>query len=139
MTVLDFHFQFLQQDRLYDPKHRKGSLYNKLNYQKYIQQSRKEARENENQNELVEQLEEISLADELSYLLYFKTCIVEKEKDILKIKMEKTITLREKVIKKHETKFLESFPFYFVSPDLVSNNPFPFFHEVCITCSYNFS
>lgn len=33
--------------------------------------------------------------------------------------MQQTIALREATIRKRETKFVESFPFYFVSPDLV--------------------
>ncbi|XP_055309647.1 uncharacterized protein LOC129573285 [Sitodiplosis mosellana] len=63
--------------------------------------------------------QKLSLEEELACLAYYKTCIVERDKEILKIKMKQSIYLREKVIRKRETKFVESFPFYFVSPDLI--------------------
>lgn len=53
-------------------------------------------------------------------LLFFKTCSVEKDIDILKIKLDRSVSLHEKVIRKRETKFAEIFPFYFVAPQLVT-------------------
>lgn len=34
--------------------------------------------------------------------------------------MKQTVALRDKMLKKEETKFPEMFPFYFIEPDLVS-------------------
>lgn len=65
-------------------------------------------------------VDQLSLEEELDILLFFKTCIVSRNKEILQLKMKSTIALREKTIKKHEIEFFEMFPFYFVDPDLVS-------------------
>lgn len=64
-------------------------------------------------------MEKVTLEDEYSFLLFFKTCLLDRDKEILKIKMQQSIALRETTIRKRETKFIEVFPFYFVSPDLV--------------------
>lgn len=57
---------------------------------------------------------------ELEFLLYFKTCIVERDLEILKIKLSQSIEMRESLIKKSIVKFHLTFPFYFVQPTLVS-------------------
>lgn len=52
--------------------------------------------------------------------LFFRTCIVNRDKMDLKIKLEQTIMLREEMIKKKKgIKFYLDFPFYFVDPELV--------------------
>lgn len=113
-------------------KQKKGILFNKLYYRKYAKANKKiesqkgiasESTQDLNHAvaEITEDIESLSLEEELSNLLYFKSCIVDKEKNILKIKMQQTIALREKTIRKRETTFIESFPFYFVDPDLVNN------------------
>lgn len=73
-----------------------------------------------NIDNVVEQIGKMTLEEEYSCLLFFKTCLIDRDKEILKIKMQQTIDLREATIRKRETKFIESFPFYFVSPDLVT-------------------
>lgn len=82
---------------------RKGLLYNKLLYRKYGRNKKKKERSKNNQNEVDEQREtsdhdvleslegavaQMTLEEELSCLLYFKTCLVEREMDILKIRMK---------------------------------------------------
>lgn len=103
-------------------------------YRKYGKSKKKKEKPNEYKNGVGETNEtsdndgfeslkvavaQMSLEKELSCLLYFKTCLVEKEIDILKIKMRQTIDLREKVLRKNDVKFFEAFSFYFVAPDLV--------------------
>lgn len=122
---------------------RKGALYNKVLYKKYktnkktISQTKASNSDKEPDPDvrvaaISNQMEEMTLDEELSYLLYFKTCMVDRE--ILKIKMEKTIALREKTIKKRETKFIESFPIYFVAPELVSMDFFICFVTLHLSC-----
>lgn len=112
---------------------KKGALYNKLLYRKYGKTNKKDQpKENERSGDdltgngdtevgnITAGIETLTLQEELQYLLYFKTCMIERDKDVLKIKMQQTIKLREATIRKREVKFFESFPFYFVSPDLVN-------------------
>lgn len=134
-------FYFIQQT-LYDQKKRKGVLYNKLFYQKYgppaTRKNKKRNNKNnknhdnslsrndtsqfdEDLNRSIAELNHLTLNEELENLLFFKTCIVSRNRDVLELKMKNTIALREKAIKKHETKFVEIFPFYFVEPELVSS------------------
>lgn len=47
-----------------------------------------------------------------------KHCVVSRDRDVLELKMKNSIVLREKTINKHETKFAEMFPFYFIEPEL---------------------
>lgn len=60
----------------------------------------------------------LSEAEELEYMLFFRTCVVDRDMEILKIKLSQTIALREKSVKK--ATFHKAFPFYFVRPELVS-------------------
>lgn len=110
----------------------KGILRNKINYRKYKPSKKTteqhyidEPEPNGEVECMTEQINEMSVEDELTCLLFFKTCIIDRDKEILKIKMKQTIKLREKTIRKRDTKFVEVFPFYFVAPDLVSE-PFCF-------------
>lgn len=109
-----------------DAKHKKGAIYNKVCYIKYKKPSnrKRKARGAPIEEELLPEnpamaTNEPDEIDELSYLLYFKTCIVRQERDILKIKLSKTIEMREALIKKRETEFHKAFPFYFIDPSLV--------------------
>lgn len=127
---------------------KKGALFHKLYYKRYRKEKPKHNANGNNvgkekntseDKEVVaveEQLQKLSLEEELVYLAYFKTCLVARDKDILKIKMKQSISLREKVIRRREIKFVESFPFYFVSPDLVM--VFQFFVLIVIEKRYFF-
>lgn len=57
--------------------------------------------------------------DELEFQLYFKTCLVERDLDILKIKLKQSIKMRQSN-QKQNTGFHKTFPFYFIQPTLVS-------------------
>lgn len=70
-------------------------------------------------NTSIAEMNQLTLDEEYENLLFFKTCIVSRNRDVLELKMENTIALREKTIKKHDTKFVEMFLFYFVEPELV--------------------
>lgn len=57
--------------------------------------------------------------EELAYLLYFRICFMSRDKEILKIKLLKSIKMREIILKKSGTIFHETFPFYFLDSELV--------------------
>lgn len=110
---------------MYDGKNKRGFIYNKIHYLKYKKPAKRHAKakncivvENETDDCDVESNDDI---DELNFLLFFKTCIVDKDLPILKIKLEQSIPMREKLIKKANTEFHKVFPFYFIEPKLVSN------------------
>lgn len=110
---------------MYDAKNKRGLIYYKLIYQKYGKATKK-TDENENAVTKLPQSESekssgITIDEELAFLLYFRTCIVDRDKEVLKVKLKQTIAMREKLIKKKDTCFHKVFPFYFISPDLVHN------------------
>lgn len=65
------------------------------------------------------QSDEDAEIDELQFLLYFKTCLVDRDLDILKIKLKQSIQMREQLMDKKGTEFNKTFPFFFVQPSLV--------------------
>lgn len=65
------------------------------------------------------QLEPMTEADEKEALLFFRTCILDRDMDELKNKLQQTIKVREALIKKKGTIFHQLFPFYFVEPTLI--------------------
>lgn len=97
-------------------------MYNKIVYQKYGKKDLPKAIENIN---LSDGDDEISDSQPLTeeeindLMLFFRTCIVRRDKEILKEKLTKTIEYREQQIKKKGVKFFELFPFYFIDVDLV--------------------
>lgn len=107
---------------MYDFKHRAGILYHKFVYHKYGKGVRGEenSQNNEPESEANRSSTDLTYNEELEHLLFFRTCEVNRDKEVLKIRMKQTVALREKTLKKNETKFPEMFPFYFVEPDLVS-------------------
>lgn len=117
----------LFKDRLFNFKKRCGIIYNKTIYSKYHKTSTKtkvQAPKRENTN--VENDNAVSNdpsddeVNEISYLLYFKTCLVDRDLEILKIKLAQTIEMREKLLNKKGISIHKTFPFYFVQPNLVS-------------------
>lgn len=99
---------------------RKGILYNKLFYRRILKRKvEDETIRKEPLSPVIDQIATMSVEEESDILLYFKTCSIEREKDNLKVKLSRTVSLREKIIRQRETKFAETFPFYFVAPDLV--------------------
>lgn len=106
------------QEILYDAKNKKGFVYQKIVYKKY---QKKDLVKSMDDLVLKNETAEDSLTpeEEMAIFLYFRTCIVDKEKEILKIKMKQTISARETAIKKKGTIFYQHFPFYFVDSELV--------------------
>lgn len=107
-------FPSVKKELIYDAKHKRGFLYQKIVYRKY----------NNKQSQLSRGIEQLSLTtdggcNENDALLYFRTCILNKDLDVLKEKMAQTIALREQIIKKRNIDFHKSFPFYFCCPELV--------------------
>lgn len=123
----NFALHFIQ-DLLYNARNKSGLLYYKMVYKKYGKGAQ-EIENSENGDGCVMDVgtdekdigtDDLTYNEELEHLLFFRTCVVSRDKEILKIRMKQTISLREKTLKTKLTKFPEIFPFYFVSPDLVS-------------------
>lgn len=116
----------LFKDRLLNLKKRCGLIYNKIWYLKYRKTSFKSKKKgakqtttDENENAVLNDQSDDG-TDELEFLLYFKSCLVDRDIEILKIKLTQTIDMREKLIKKKGIDFHKTFPFYFIQPTLVS-------------------
>lgn len=98
-------------------------VWNKISYVKYRKKDLVRDMENLNlsddDNEGLEELEPLSKEEEKDALLFFRTCIVDRDLIDLKNKMRRTIKLREVLMKKKGTIFHQMFPFYFIEPTLV--------------------
>lgn len=90
-----------------------------MKYKKPARKRKKQAM-TENDNDSMEK-NNVDEIDELSCLLFFKTCILDRDIDILKIRLKQSIEMRESLIKKQKTEFHKTFPFYFIEPSLVSD------------------
>lgn len=53
-------------------------------------------------------------------LLFFSTCRLPRDEEILKSKLEESLEFRLKLIKSNSSEFLELFPFFYYKPELVS-------------------
>lgn len=113
------------QDDLCNYKAKKGTIYHKIHHKTYRAPSKKNKKKAQNSfnpnttdenGNLIDQSNDI---DEMEFLLFFKTCLVDRDIDILKIRLSQSVELRESLIKKNETKFHKVFPFYFIKPTLV--------------------
>lgn len=108
-----------------------GHIFHRVQYLKYKKPARQgkktKSRQPENNDGDGTQTDTQSddAIDELAFLLFFKTCIVERDVDELKKRLELSIDMREKLINKKDTEFHKLFPFYFIDPLLVST----FFNE----------
>lgn len=108
-----------------DSKNKKGLVWNKLSYQRY-------KKHGQGQQDLAQSMANMELSDDSmsepiteeelkSIMLFFRTCIVAKERNDLKVKLRKTVKQREEMIKKKGIQFFEVFPFYFIDPSFVSS------------------
>lgn len=66
--------------------------------------------------------EYLTAEQELEYQLFFRTCNLPHDKDILRIKLKKSIKMRETMIKQNNKEFYQMFPFYFLQPESVIVN-----------------
>lgn len=55
------------------------------------------------------------------FMVYFRNCVVSKEKPLLIDQMRQTKKLRNRILKEDKKDIMEIFPFYFTFPDLVSS------------------
>lgn len=97
-------------------------VYNTITYRKYHKRDLNIEMENLNlsdYNDEFGQLEPMTEAEEKEALLFFRTCILGRDMDELKNKMQRTIKVREALIRKKGTIFHQVFPFYFVEPTLI--------------------
>lgn len=80
----------------------------------------------DNMNEAMQDLnmneKEYSESETEEILTFFKTCVVSKEKSALIEKLSQTINLRCEMLKANNRDIREIFPFFFVAPDLVSQD-----------------
>lgn len=107
---------------LYDAKNKKGLVWNKISYSKYRKRDLVAAVENLNlldDNDEFEGHEPLTEAQEKEILLFFRTCILDRDMDELKVNMQRTIKVREALIRKKGTIFHQTFPFYFIDPKLI--------------------
>lgn len=107
MNLIQFNLISISQQRLYNPKQKKGYLYHKL----------KNVRAAQKPN-LTVPVDE-SDCDQEELKLFLKTCVVKKDKKALKEKLKKTITLRRQLMQCNQDEFADFFKFYFVDPELV--------------------
>lgn len=111
---------FFFKEKLIDMKNERGLMYRKICYTKYKKPATKKGRlgrngddNNCNNNNNDDEI------DELEFLLFFKSCIVDRDREILKIKLKQSIEMREALVRKKDTQFHKVFPFYFIDPTLI--------------------
>lgn len=124
IVVVICYVYYISQERLFDKKNKRGHIYHRICYLKFKKPQRKGKRKVAEQAvnaEPVESDEEAEI-DELQFLLYFKTCLVDRDLDILKIKLKQSIEMREHLMEKKGTEFHKIFPFFFIQPSLVRWN-----------------
>lgn len=122
-----------------DMQKKSGHIYHRVHYLKYkkpVRQAKKTKSNQPGNNDrdgAQGDTQSDNAIDELAFLLFFKTCIVERDVDELKKRLELSIEMREELINSKDTEFHKLFPFYFIDPLLVSTfligivkNYFPF-------------
>lgn len=115
---------YISQERLIDRKNKRGHIYHRICYLKFkkpLRKGKKKVAEQAVDTEPVQSDDEAEI-DELQFLLYFKTCLVDRDLDILKIKLKQSIQMREQLMEKKGTEFHKTFPFFFIQPSLVRLN-----------------
>lgn len=105
---------------MYDVVNSKGYIYNALRYRR-----QKERRS----NELVPAMNDLYVTDEdygeeekQELQIFFKTCLVHKNKAQLIQKLKQTVEFRCSLLRSNKESLRETFPFYFTSPNLVNRN-----------------
>lgn len=77
---------------------------------------------NNNANDATTETVELTEDKEKEIILFFKNCVVQREKNILQQMMKETVDFRQRLLKNPKTKLHETFSFYFVEPELVMTN-----------------
>lgn len=115
---------YIPQHRLFDKKGKRGHIFHRICYLKFKKpqlKGKKKVADPAADSEAA-QSDDDGEIDELQFLLYFKTCLVDRDLDILKIKLKQSIQMREKLMDKKGTEFHKLFPFFFIKPILVRLN-----------------
>lgn len=97
-------------------------MYNKFYYKKYRKNDLVSAMENMELSTDVDgmdETEELSPEEQKSAMLFFRTCMLDRDRNELIAKLKQTIKARETLIKQKGIKFHQVFPFYFLDPSLV--------------------
>lgn len=111
---------------MYNSVAKKGFLYNKLFYKKYKQRVPRPTKPVQDEAVPTDDTENLSYDAENEYMLFFRTCLVSRDKEELKIKLTQSIKEREILMKNQAIDFPKLFPFYFLSPDLVISIFYPY-------------
>lgn len=98
-------------------------------YENLRNRARKGRTDGENANVVQDPAEQTNL-DEL--MQFFKNCVVDQQKDELKMKMAESVAHRRIVLANPPEPIYKMFGFYFVDPELVNIFLF-FFHFLCFT------
>lgn len=89
------------QDDFYNAKAKKGTIFHRI---KNMPPKKNPENRITNEAELVD---------------FLKQCVVAKDKQKLKSKLEETITLRKKLLRQNNEDFADFMAFYFADPELV--------------------
>lgn len=108
----------MNQETIFDFKSKKGMLYHKISYHRYGK-----AKKTNRERDVEEAIDSNNEPDinEMECLLFFRNCVIDRDIEILKIKLNQTVEMRQRLIKKKETIFNKAFPFYFIRPELVKD------------------
>lgn len=116
---------FSLQERLINMQGKSGLIYHRVHYLKYKKPARqaKKTKSNQqqdnNRDDAGDDVQSNDSVDEVAFLLFFKSCMVERDLDELKKRLEMSIDMRMNLINKKDTEFHTIFPFYFIEPTLV--------------------
>lgn len=124
---------FLFKDNLYDSKNSKGSIYYALRYRRT-----KDRRSNElisKMNDLSVTNEKFSEDEKQELQIFFKTCLVHKNRAQLIEKLKETVEFRCSLLKSNKENLRGTFPFYFTCPSLVNKNLSA--RICCFECMHN--
>lgn len=95
-------------------------MYHKHFYKKYQKKNLVQALDDLNvSSDDIADSDALSEEEEKAAMLFFRTCVVHRDREQLKIKLKQTVKARENLIRKKGTKFHQVFPFYFIDPMLV--------------------
>lgn len=107
------------QDLLYNNKAKSGILYHKI------------------KNTKAKSVKTTSDFNEEDLKNFLKYCVVSKNNEKLKDKLQKTISLRRQLLKENGDDFREFFQFYFVDPSLVCIGGRHYKHVSLLICKMN--
>lgn len=104
----------LFQDLLYNTTTSSGWVYTKVRNKRQVKRKQNAAADI---GHLVEANEYLTEDEKKKHILFFRTCVMPRDKEKLKVLMKATVPFRKELLK--DCDFSDIFKFYFSSPDLV--------------------